>query len=901
VTLDYVILGHDQDDRGETRRKLLLFNGALPSLDPAFYTRIINIESLTDATGAGQTGLALVEYDSPQMLLVVNQPAVDGSGAFTDHYIFMPPESLTEAADQFESWLSFLPKATRDIDVTLPLLRAPEFTEVDVETRAANLAQILNRWPDADFEYLLSLVGALMDKKQLLISGCPADLSLRLAFIAGIQALLPGKLASRITFASSAPYKCQRKPQIAFAEGGDEGAAWVFDWHEPRIVSELLEHPYIDVLRVLWSGEPSQLAADIHRMTLPDLPGGQPGDLDNDLGQLAERFQIDHHVRAGDEVSTDVMIGILEGAESPSKNLRRLYVEKLLQNALNNRDSAAGRWVAEELERDEELDAALAGLFEEMLADQPDAVYVFIRNRLINLGVDERWIPRLHVAAQNSLDVAIQDGDVGTLAGWLELIAHEPQAYQLQEILKRSVLSAAKRAYDDGELGVQLILIAARRVPEIVDDLLGDRALIAALEPNVRAALKNASLETLDALIDDKPEHFLLPLYHGISSSDQLLVSAAAARRLISLAESEQRANLPAAYRAPALIRLLATRASHQMTEDAVDLLLRYSLHIDDRQFIANAMQHLADHELLFPRLSKALEQDGLPLDKVLAVMNAVSAISKVPPQDVIACYFSLLDYYQWEPQTQHLMEALARLLAKHHEVRISYRHLWKLFEACQGLQSEAATRVVMTQLTAQFDTEEDLAVVIAGLARICRQSSFSKNLQDGVNNWWRGYTHSCAMPQLQRLLRELDTQRHMEEQKHIIKTVLAMRRWLHSRGPAELAEAINTAYIMLEHITDAFDGGDLSDTDPHTIRREVDGLSGELSSEQRHILANNLRNLANRITQMAEKRSKPSLMRSDDSIDRQLMQGEANPQGSIDMLKWIAGYLDGAHAQSGD
>lgn len=901
MTLEYVILGHDQDDQGEERRKLLLFNGALPSLDPAFYTRIIDIEPLVDATGAGQTGLALVEYDGPQMLLVVNQPAIDLPGTFTDHYVFMPTESLTEAADQLESWLSFLPKATRDVNVTLPLLQAPLFIEVDTATRSANLARILDVLPKADFEYLLTLLGALIDKKQLLISDCPADFSLRLAFIAGIQALLPGKLASRITFASSPPYKCQRKPQIAFINDDDVDSAWVFDWREPRILNEALEHPYIEVLRVLWAGEPATLAADIQRMALPDLPDGQPGDLTSDLQQMAERFWVDHHVRAGDEVSTDVMISILEGAEAPSKNLRRLYVEKLLRNALNNRDSAAGRWVAEELERDKELDAALAGLFKEMLEDQPDAVYVFIRNRLIYLGVDERWIPRLHMAARNSLDVAIVDGDVGTLAGWLELIAHEPQTYELQEILKESVLAAAQRAYDDGELGIQLILIAARRAPEIVDDLYGDDALIAALEPNVRAALQSASAANLDALIDSKPEHFLLALYHGISSSDQLLVSVAAARKLIVLAESEKRANLPAVYRAPALIRLLATKAGNQMTEEAVDILLRYILHIDDRAFIANAMQHLADRELLFPRLESALEQDTLSLDKAHSVMNAVSALRNAAPQDIIACYFSLLDYYQWEPQTQRLTEALARLLAKHHGTQISYRRLWTLFDACQALGSEAATRVAITQLTAQFDTEEDLEVIIAGLARICRQISFSRSLLDGLNDWWRAYTHGCAMPQLHRLQRELGSQRHMEEQKHILKTVLAMRRWLHSRGPAELAEAINTAYIMLEHITEAFDSANLSDTDPHTIRREVDSASGELSSEQRHILANNLRNLANRITQMAENRSKPSLMRSDDTIDRQLTQGEANPQGSIDMLKWIAGYLDGAHPQSGD
>ena len=474
-------------------------------------------------------------------------------------------------------------------------------------------------------------------------------------------------------------------------------------------------------------------------------------------------------------------------------------------------------------------------------------------------------------------------------------------AYQLQEILRDGVLRAAERAYSDGELGIQLILIAARRVPDIVDDLYADEALIAALDANVRAALQNASAETLDALINEKAEFFLLALYHGINTSDRLLVSAASTQKLLSLASSDARAELPAVYRAPALIRLLATQASHQLTEEALDLLLRYVVDSDDRQQMAETVRHLADHDLLFSRLGGALGRDNLPLDKVLSIMNAVGSAESATPRDVIDAYFDLLDYYQWAPQTQRLMEALSRMMAKHHDVQVSYRHLWTLFGACQELQVEGATRVAVTQLLTQFSAEEDLRQVVEGLSRICRQIAFSDVLQEAVNNWWREYTHDCALPQLQRLQRELDGQRHMEAQKHILRTVLAMRRWLHSRGPAELTAAINTAYIMLEHITEAFDVAHLAETDPRTIRREVDVLGRELSSEQRHILANNLRNLAIRITQMAERRSKPSLIRSDDTIDRQLMHGEANPQGSVDMLKWIAGYLDGAHAKTAD
>lgn len=906
--LEYLVLGHEQDERGDTRYMLLLFNGALPSLDPAFYIRIINMEPMVDEGGAGQPSLALVEYDGPQFLLVAAQPA-DQTGSFKDHFVFIPVSAVAESAVQFEDWLTLLPEATGDVNVTLPSLPPPAFNPNDSQTRAQHLQYMLDLYSADGFESLLSLLGAVIDPRQLLISGFPPDFHMRLAFISAIQALMPGSLASCITFASHTPIKCQSKPQIIFVEDADldsdvvadeEGALWL-DWRQPRIISEAADHPFLDVLRLLWSGDLPALAADIQRMAVAGYSVVRPADLSGELRQLAERFWVDHHVQSGEEVATDVLIEILESADAPSENLRRLYIEQLLQNALNNRDAAAGRWVSEELDRDAELEAALFGQFDELLEEQPDAVYVFIRNRFIHLGLDEAWLPQLQRAARKSLEVAIQEGDVGTLAGWLELIAHEPFVYQLQEILRDGILAAAERAYSDGELGIQLILIAARRVPDIVDDMYNDEELIAALDDNVRAALQDASAETLDALIDEKAEFFLLALFHGVNTSDQLLVTAASTRKLLSLASASRRAALPAVYRAPALIRHLATQASHQLTEEALDILFRHVIDVDDRNLMAETVRHLADHDLLFPRLGDTLKRDSLPLDKVLSIMHAASGAKNAAPSDVIDTYFDLLDYYQWEPQTQRLMESLTRVMAKHHEVQVSYRHLWTLFGACQALQVEGATRVAMTQLFTQFAAEEDLKVVVDGLAKICRQIAFSESLQDAANNWWREYTHDCALPQLQRLQRELDEQRHMEAQKHILMTVLAMRRWLHSRGPAELTEAINTTFIMLEHIREAFDVAHLAETDPRTIRREVDVLSRELSTEQRHILANNLRNLAIRITQMAERRSKPSLIRSDDTIDRQLMHGEANPQGSVDMLKWIAGYLDGAHPRKSD
>ena len=900
--LDYIILGRERGDGGRKKRKLLMFNGALPSHDARFYAQLADLEPMPQAEGGAGPALALLDFDGARMLLASIQPAAEGPTDFVEHYVFMPVVTLAESATQLERWRAFLPEASDDLQRTLPLLQAPDFAPIDAQTRAAILQRFLDELPAGGFEQALALLGALIHERRLAIAGFPAELSRRMEIVAGLQALLPGPLAARLTFASQAPAKCQHRPHLVFADEPAEAEAWRCDWSEPKLSADVFDHPYLDALRELWRGDAAAMAAEVHRLgplAITDLGGGELGLA---LERIAERFWLDRQALSLDgDVDTASIIEILDGATPPLQDSRRGYIKKLLQNALSQRDRAAGTRVAEELDKDRSLESALSQIFDEMLEDQPDAVYVFIRNRLMHLGVDDAWIPRLQNAARLSLEVAIDQGDVGALAGWLELIAHEPQAWQLNAILEEAILRAKQRAYADGELGIHLILIAVRRAPDIVDALYEDQQLIEALETKVQVALQSPSAEALEPLIHEKREHFLLALVHGIEVSDDLLVTAPTAKALWALYESDQRIDLPAVFRPPAVTRLLMTEASHQMSEEALDFLFKRVIAGDDRKLIVDAARHYAERDQLFPRLGGALENDALSLDKVISVMNAISAIKSAPPQEVIDTYFALLDYYQWEAQTQRLMEALTRLLAKHDEAQASYRHLWRLFEACCQSESDGATRVSMTHLLLQYAQEEDLSIVVEGLARIWRRIGLNKALQQAVNAWWRNYTHSSSLTQLARLERELEAQRHLEAQKHILNSVLAMRRWLHNQDPVELADAINTTYTILEHFTDAFDAEHIHEIDSHTIRRELDEVGGGLSSEARHILANNLRNLAHRITQMAEKRSKPSLIRSEEGIERQLQQGEANPQGSIDMMKWIAGYLDGAHQQSDD
>ena len=105
-------------------------------------------------------------------------------------------------------------------------------------------------------------------------------------------------------------------------------------------------------------------------------------------------------------------------------------------------------------------------------------------------------------------------------------------------------------------------------------------------------------------------EFFLLALFHGVNTSDQLLVTAASTQK-IAVARQRETTRRAARYfiARRRLFGHLATQASRQMTDEALDILFGHVIDGDDRNLMAETVRHLAEHELLFPRLGDTLER----------------------------------------------------------------------------------------------------------------------------------------------------------------------------------------------------------------------------------------------------------------------------------------------------
>jgi len=901
TTLDYVILGHvAEHDPNDNELKLLAYSEGVPSHDTKLYRSLVNLSPMPVADINQSQSIAMIGYDPQTVILARTHYQQGNLNSPVYQYILIPYDVLAGIGGRLEPLQTLLNTPIpvyQTADNRVPPLKMPNIATGNLNIRVVHIERLVTDLLKDRFPFALTLLGAIIHERHLLIRNFPMDLAQRIDLVQGLRMLLPSAAAMRMSFTSyCTALTGEHTPLLAFSNRIDDTDRWVFDWNEPHVISAVLEHPYIQMLQSQWKNDISDLVTQIKPMDILSLSFVQGDTFDDSLINLTERFKLDQEVRQGDSVETESMILALEDDAPPQGRLRYKYIEKLLQNALNNRDTVAGMRVAQELNRDANLEESLSSVFDEMLESQPDTVYVFIRNRLNHFGVDERWLPRLKVAATQSLDVAIEEGDIATLASWLELIAREPQAYELDEILKNGILSAQARAREDGELGIRLILIAARRVPDILETLYQDDELMSALPNNVSTALRYNNAESLELLVDEKPEYFLLALSHAIHTSDEPLITLPTIRRLWSLYRSENKINLPQMYQPQFLIRSIGTQSSHQMTENAIDGLLGSIIESNDNELFIPVVTHLANRDILFPRLGIQLQTHHQSVDQVLTLLNWVADIENILPKDVTNTYFEMLDYWEWDVSTQPMIESLARSLYQNPSLTISARHLWKLLETCSTLKLESPSRIAtnrLLQLLIQNDTIESVATEIV---RIHKQIGWSKSLQATFNTWWRGYTQSLSLVQLQRIDRELEAHRSLDVQRQILKTAIAMRRLLGTRDLVEFADAINTAYSILESITDAFDTDQLTEIDSATIRDELDAVSGELPPDERHILAKNLRELAQYITQMADNRSKPSIMKSDEAIDRQFMHGEGNPQGSIDTMKWMAGYLGGTH-----
>jgi hypothetical protein len=299
--------------------------------------------------------------------------------------------------------------------------------------------------------------------------------------------------------------------------------------------------------------------------------------------------------------------------------------------------------------------------------------------------------------------------------------------------------------------------------------------------------------------------------------------------------------------------------------------------------------------------LTDAISASGRGESEALALIAQLMAVGDLTQQDAVDVYVGLLTIWNWRESALVIMEQVARAIQQHPALELDPEVIWHLLEVAAELKEDFIARVALRRLTTDLETLDDDDLLVEGLQRVIPLLAWNGAARTQLLSWWRTYVHEQATARLQRIDKTLpdtggDGKRTLDDLHHILQTVLSFRRMLGKRSLNQFAEDVGTAYAILQGLAESFDPSSRRSVsfDPATIRMELDSRAEGLSPHELQILANNFKELAQLISEMADNRSKATLMRRGEEVDRQLMTGEQQPHSAVDVLKWLSGYLSG-------
>lgn len=813
-------------------------------------------------------------------------------------YVLVGREVLSALAGNLQPLLTLFHDTTlpdADLASAIEPAELPDPQTWTPEDRRASLDQLIEN-DSANMPQAFALLGAALHERGLMIYGYPGDAEARVGLVQGLMALLPAQTRPDMTFSTNRHESTPTHARVVFAERSVTSGRWTADWETRSFPPpEAQLSPYVHHLQALWNGDVSALLEQIDNMETIGTQIASNKTFQATLAAIAERHALDSRIKAGEEVAIDAIKTALKEAP-PQDELKQIYATHLLEHALEARDADAAILVANLMDEDPSLDTALYDQLNDALQTQPDAVYAFIRARL-SAALDEKWLARLRTAALASLQIAITDGDSETVTNWLRLVAREPAAYQLTDVVHNSILAAQERARTDPELARGLMVLAVRRDPEAADVLMADDAFMAILPNNLGHALRDFDGDPLALLQTHGIETLLAALVRAARVQNPTMFTSLAVEQVWTVYGGTQTTSASSKQAADQIVTGWINDGAGWLTPTALETMLTLALREHRDDLFHQLTRPLASREDFIPLLAGALHLSGRTSD-MLALIAQILAVGDLTQQGVVDLYISLLDLADWDRSALPMMAQLARAVQQNPGITVPDDVLWQLLTVAAESKDELIARVVSRRISAELEAVEDDAVLAEDLRQLVEQIQWNNHVRGQLMTWWRGFARAQSLSRLQKLDKALEGNRALDELRTVVQSLIAFRKMLGKRALSRFAEDLSVAFSVLQAFAESYDPTPKKSVsfESATIRAELDARMEELSPHDLKILANNLKELAQLIGNMGDNRTKATLMRRSDDVDRQLVTGDQLPHSAVDALKWMAGYLSGMH-----
>lgn len=748
-----------------------------------------------------------------------------------------------------------------------------------------------------------SLLGMALHERGLMIHDGPERGSDRLRLVQALMALLPTPARPLLTFTTQRAPDVPSNARIAFASSDVSTGRWTANPGAPdRLPQGAQGAAYVQFLQATWRGSVTALLQEADGMDeiAAHFADGRP--LGALLAAVAERRQLDRRVVQGEQVEPEILRQALRQMP-PEGDLGPAYYGRLLDHAVQARDTDAALLVTRAMDADPALDAALLPRLEHALTTEPDAVYAVVRARVASAdATDARWLERLAQAASAALRVAVNEGDVEIVRSWLRLLAREPLNYGLLPVLADGLETALPLARTQPDLARTLLVVAAKREPDSLGHLLADPGLTAALPAAMRDLLCEGQCESLAAASSFGVELLLAGLARAADARQPALFTPETMDTLWSLAFGSQTVQVAEPFSAQRTIARMAADPSW-LPSASIAVLLTNALRARQDGLVQQLLRALAaapgwpEHaeNILFGALTTA----NRPAAENVALLGGMASSGQISEQTALAVTVGLLNEGGWTAANLPLAVQAAR--GAQHGLPMPAEALDPLLELARSSRDEAIARDSARRATANLEAESDDEAFTAAFARLTALTRWNAPTSAAVLSWWRSFARSLPTARLARLDKAFEDQPELGEARHVAGSLLALRRMLGKQKLPEFAASVAAALALLQSLDEAYEGvlKREGDFDAEVIRMDLSERMLELPPADIRLLANQLAALAQLIGELGDSRTKPALLRREDA-DQLLAHGETDPHSAVDALKWLSGFLGGAHRSEG-
>lgn len=939
-TLDYIIYGKLGDAPTQSEYGVLARSAGITSQDAMLWRGLISVQPPKLAAPDDQDqSRAVGIFKGPEgaNILALAFPYKENAPVF--QYVLLPRTLLQRV---FGNINALLTQTERPLPVTPqsdPLTPLTLNGSLNFDTEALRLSRLRDLPPLFEtITDLFPLLAAALDERKLAICGYPTGLNNRLHLVEALAMLLPETVRPELSFSTHVDDLASARGRIVFCDDLEQAETterWLWSTEASFLADDRLNIPYVQYLENIWPYDDENLSDDQE----PENPGDETNitqqdtkvaigqleiavtqfvaqlqtteseiesttssaTLQADLDRFARRYFLNSSVRSNNDISVEELKEAFETGSTPTSALRLRYAERLLEHCLEDRDADTVALLFQYMEADPELNDTIMQALHNALDEQPDAVYFFVRTRLGG-EVDADWMPLLHNSAKAALKLANEDSDEETLITWLKLIMREPASYDLEDVLKNGIAAAQLRAHDDSALASRLMLLVARREPELIDLLLADKTLIEALSDPLGGALRDYNPDLIDKLIEAERHDIVTVILSRAARSITVSGQFSAlftSTRISYLLSQDAAGTLPPEYHPATVLDMLLNDHLQHLNTDALQTLLSQVILNNDggnRARLWSLVQQLAEQGALFELLLDVYRRNALPVDKVLELTEAMLSDEILTNQQTVDIYCRIASNRNWEESTLLLIEQVARSIQQNPALILSIDTLWRMLSLANTAGTELIARVTARRILAHAATQDDKSELTTALIALREQLQWSPTTLTLVVGWWREFVQQQSLVHLQQLDSALASQKALSEERATVQTTIAFRKMLGTQSPSAFADAVGTSFKLLEAIADSFDPAPTA-FDPGAIRTEIDKLTSDLSPDERRVLAKNLKELAQLVITMSENRSKANLIRREEEIERQLITGEQQPQSAVDTMKWLSGYLNGTQA----